>query len=91
MRRQYTLVPLSLSIEMSAWLDDARKPDGSWDFEWIARNGHLHYHVWTQHEMTEILDHVGCRVLVALEELPERPDSFLCVARVEKGGGDPKS
>ena len=70
-----------------AWLDEARKPDGSWDFDWIVRNGHLHYHVWTQHEMAEILGHVGCRLLVALEELPERPDSFLCIARVEKNGG----
>jgi SAM-dependent methyltransferase len=77
----------SIPQHRHAWLAEARKPDGSWDFEWIVRHGHLHYHVWTQHEMAAILAHVNCRLLVALEELPERPDSFLCVARVEKTAG----
>jgi hypothetical protein len=67
------------------WTDQARNKDGSWNSEWIAENGHLHYHVWTQNEMIDILKHIGCHILVVLEELPERTDSFLVVARIEKG------
>lgn len=66
-----------------AWIPEAKRADGSWDFEWIVRNGHLHYHVWTPREMVEILEYIGCRIRVAREKLLERPDSFLIVAAVE--------
>lgn len=66
------------------WINQARKEDGSWDFEWVAANGHLHYHVWTQDEIIDVLKHLGCRILVCLEELIERADSFVVVARVER-------
>lgn len=66
-----------------AWIQEAKKPDGSWDFEWIVRNGHLHNHVWTPREVVEILNHIGCRVLLARQKLFERPDSFLIIGEVE--------
>ena len=67
------------------WTDQGRNKDGSWNFEWIAANGHMHYHVWTQHEMIDVLKHIGCHILVVLEELTDRTDSFLVVACVAKG------
>ncbi len=63
-----------------AWKPEACRPDGTWDREWIVRNGHMHWHAWTQHEMAALVSHLGCRVLAVLEELPERPDSFLVIA-----------
>ena len=66
------------------WIDQARNEDGSWDFEWIAASGNLHYHVWTQNEVIDVLKHLGCRILVCLEELIGRTDSFAVVAGVEK-------
>ncbi len=63
------------------WIEKARKPDGSWDFPWIVRNGHLHYHVWTEIEMAGILEHLGGKVLLSVDEMPDRPDSFMVVAR----------
>lgn len=67
-----------------AWIDKARKQDGSWDFEWIVENGHLHYHVWTQNEIIDVLKYLGCFILVCLEELIERTDSFVVIARIKK-------
>ena len=64
------------------WQEEARRNDGSWDFEWIAKKGHLHYHVWTQNEMIDILKHIGCRILVVMDKLYERADSFLIIAEV---------
>jgi hypothetical protein len=43
---------------------------------WIAENGHMHYHVWIQNETVEILKFLGLNVLVVLEQLLEREDSF---------------
>ena len=67
------------------WTDQARNKDGSWNFEWIAAHGHLHYHIWTQNEMIDILKHIGCHILVVLEELTERTDSFLVVGVCREG------
>ena len=46
------------------WLSRAKKPDGSFDFKWIVTQGHLHYHVWAQNEMLEILKYIGCDIHV---------------------------
>jgi SAM-dependent methyltransferase len=65
------------------WMDDpqARRADGSWNREWMAANQLVHWHAWTQHEMTAILADAGFEVVAALEQLPERPDSFLAIGR----------
>ena len=68
-----------------AWIDQGRKQDGSWDFEWIVANGHMHYHVWTQNEIVAVLLYLGCNILVCLEELEERKDSFMVIGRAGKG------
>lgn len=67
-----------------AWKNDARQSDGSFDFEWIIAKGHLHYHVWTQNEIIDVLKYLGCKILVCIEELTEREDSFVVIARIKK-------
>lgn len=52
-----------------------------WDFEFRMRNDALHYHVWTQTEMVDVLRHLGLEILYLNECLDERQDSFLIVAR----------
>jgi len=64
------------------WLQDAKFPDGSLNRNWIVKQGYMHYHVWTQNEMIEILQHFGFRILVVIEEMLERPDSFLIIVEV---------
>lgn len=63
------------------WLERARREDGSLNFEWIAGRGHLHYHVWNQINLADLVHHAGFDILYAMEELPERSDSFLVIAR----------
>ena len=62
------------------WIREARRANGSLDYEWIAAHGHIHYHVWTQNEMVELLLYAGYTIIFAEEELPERYDSFLVIA-----------
>lgn len=52
-----------------------------WDFEFRIRNDILHYHVWTQHEMVVLLQHLNLKIMHVCEVVPDRPDSFLVVAR----------
>jgi hypothetical protein len=57
-----------------------KHPDGSWDREQLAATNQMHYHVWTQHEMADILSRVGFTLRVIVEQMPDRYDSFLIVA-----------
>lgn len=66
--------------EHHPWSPSARLPDGSWDRRWMADAALVHYHAWTQHEMTEILLRTGWRIHFVCEELPERSDSFCVIA-----------
>lgn len=65
-----------------SWKDDPsyRNADGSWNRLAVEAMKYIHYHVWTQHEMTEILCRLGLRIRLVVEDLPERHDSFLVVA-----------
>lgn len=69
--------------ERHYWMSDprAKRPDGSWNRDWIVANQFVHYHAWTQHEMVGIVAAAGFRVVAAVETVPERRDSFLLVAR----------
>jgi SAM-dependent methyltransferase len=52
-----------------------------WDFSHLAKTSHLHYHVWTQNEMLEILKYLKLKILYVSEDVPERHDSFLIIAK----------
>ncbi len=60
----------------------ARHADGSWNRRWIAQHAYIHYHCWTQKEMVEIVQHMGWNLRVVLEQMPDRYDSFMVVARL---------
>jgi hypothetical protein len=63
------------------WLSEAKRSDGSYDFDWIVAHGHIHYHVWRQHEMVQILAHARFQTLTVLDKLYKRPDSFLIITQ----------
>jgi len=52
-----------------------------WDFDFRHKNGVIHFHVWTQDEMTRLLQHIGLNILWVCEIADERPDTFIVVAR----------
>jgi hypothetical protein len=52
-----------------------------WDFEFRLANGVIHFHVWTQDELVRLLQYLGLAILFVAERTPERPDSFVVVAR----------
>lgn len=54
---------------------------------WIADHGYVHYHAWNQDHLATLLRTVDLRLVVVLEVLPERPDSFLVICSVESGEG----
>ncbi|GMR14289.1 MAG: hypothetical protein BMS9Abin29_2536 [Gemmatimonadota bacterium] len=65
------------------WMGDAsaRLDDGALDWDWMITNGLVHYHVWTEREMKAVALHLGCEILRAVPMAPDRPDSFVIVAR----------
>ena len=62
-----------------AWKEDARKPDGSFDIDYIVGRGKIHYHVWTQTEMVDILRYLNFRIRYLMDDIPDRGDSFVIV------------
>jgi len=64
---------------------EARRPDGSWNARYFVETGSIHYHAWTQHEMTEVVAGIGGQICAVVERLPDRSDSFAIVARVHSG------
>jgi SAM-dependent methyltransferase len=66
------------------WLDfpESYLPDGHLNRRWLAEHGLIHYHVWTTHEMLDLLKYIGCRVLFSKDKLGQRSDSFAAVAQV---------
>jgi len=63
------------------WKKEAQKEDGSWDFPWIVRNGHIHYHVWTETQMGKLLEHLKGEIILSSPEVPDRQDSFMIAAQ----------
>jgi SAM-dependent methyltransferase len=52
-----------------------------WDFDFRVQNDVLHYHVWTQSEMVDIVRHLGFDILYVTDYFQERPDSFIVICR----------
>jgi SAM-dependent methyltransferase len=66
------------------WKGEARRADGTWDMDYIVRHGHIHYHVWTQTEMVDLLRYLGFRVLFVIDDTLDRADSFLVIGEKSK-------
>ena len=62
------------------WKEEARLPDGTFDRDFLIREGHVHYHVWTQTEMLDMLRHLKLAILFVMDETLDRADSFVIVA-----------
>jgi SAM-dependent methyltransferase len=52
-----------------------------WDFESRMKHDTIHYHVWTQNEMIDVLKYIGMKILYVADIVPERHDSFLIVSQ----------
>ena len=52
-----------------------------WDFDFRLANGVIHFHVWTQDEITRLLQFLGLKILWVCEFDTERADSFIVIAR----------
>ena len=57
-----------------------------WDWDFRIKHGIIHYHVWTQNEAVRLLQHLRLNIRFVLEQIPERPDSFLVVASNQAAG-----
>lgn len=61
------------------WKHEALRADGSYDFQFVVQHGHMHYHVWTQTEMIDVLRHLNCPILFVMDRPLDRDDSFCIV------------
>jgi SAM-dependent methyltransferase len=52
-----------------------------WDWDFRFANDVVHYHVWTQDEIVRLLQYLGMQIVYVAEEVPERTDSFVVIAR----------
>jgi DNA-binding transcriptional regulator of glucitol operon len=52
-----------------------------WDWSARIKNGVIHFHVWSQNEVVDLLRYVGLSIEYVADVVPEMLDSFLVVAR----------
>ena len=52
-----------------------------WDFDFRLKNGVIHFHVWSQDEMTKLIQYLGLKILWVCEIADERPDTFIVIAQ----------
>ena len=65
------------------WISSAKNNDGSWNKAKILDEGIIHYHVWTQNELLDLLKYIGCSISLVMDVMPGRKDSFIIVAKVK--------
>lgn len=75
---------ISTNWPRHTWIPSMTHADGTWNKEKILNNGIIHYHVWTQTEIIELLLYVGCKINLVMDVVPGRLDSFIVSATVEK-------
>jgi len=74
---------ISLINANPKWLqdDNAKKNDGSLNFKWMAENGLIHYHVWTQNEIADLGRFLNMKIEFCSDYFPTRHDSFIVVLK----------
>lgn len=67
----------------NAWIEDPNPemPGNSLNWDGVVRSGKVHYHVWTQNEMVDLLRYVGFKILYVTDKLDSRTDSFIVVGK----------
>lgn len=64
-----------------SWEKKARIDEKKWDFKWLSETGNIHYHVWTQNEIIDLLSYVDFKIVYCNPEVPGRHDSFIVVGQ----------
>lgn len=74
---------ISLVSAMPNWLNNinAKKSDGTLNFKWMAENGLIHYHVWTQNEIADLGLYLDMKIEFCSDYFPTRPDSFIVILK----------
>ena len=72
---------ISLPNAKPNWLTNKNtlNKDGSLNFKWMAEDGKIHYHAWTQDEIAKLGQYLNLKVLFSSDYLPTREDSFIVV------------
>jgi SAM-dependent methyltransferase len=53
-----------------------------WDWTGRLREGVIHFHVWSQNEMVDLLRYAGFSISYVADEIPEISNSFLVAAKI---------
>ena len=64
-----------------SWEKKARIERDKWDFKWLSETGNIHYHVWTQNEVIDLLSYIDFKIIYCNPEVPGRLDSFIVVGQ----------
>ena len=74
---------ISLKTDNPKWLKNiyAKNADGSLNFEWMAEDGKIHYHVWIEKEFEILAKYLNLSIEMNLDFFPNRYDSFLIIFR----------
>jgi SAM-dependent methyltransferase len=83
MQRGWTADTLAHGVDLETAARGFRDEWGAdmWDWEFRLANGILHHHVWTQNEIVRLYQHLGMKILYVNEQVPERDDSFIVIAK----------
>ncbi len=52
-----------------------------WDWPGRLKNGVIHFHVWSQNEVVDLLRYVGLSIEYVADVVPELDNSFLVIGR----------
>lgn len=66
------------------WVHDAKNSDGDINNKWLINNGLVHYHVWTQNEMIDIIKYSGFDIIYCSEKMFGRDDSFVVIGKKKR-------
>jgi len=63
------------------WNSDAMDSDGNYNSHYLIEKGLVHYHVWTQNEIIDLLRYLGFSIVFSVGRMPYRKDSFMIIVR----------
>src|SRR5262249_34504950 len=52
-----------------------------WDWDGRLKNGVIHFHVWSEKEIVDLLRYVGLSMEYVIDRIPENTSNFLVIAR----------
>jgi SAM-dependent methyltransferase len=79
-REEGEVDPSHFSEMQEGWVKNGViSADEVWDSDFRVKNSLLHYHVWTQTEIVDILRYISYKILYVCENLSEREGSFVVI------------